>query len=188
MGSCSFSASQEVLPYCYNGTSTVLLEDQLYHRKTNCCIGRSTVLLEIDCIIGRSIAMLEDEWKIKGIIRNQLYWRQATGLDGNYRSRKITARRWLHKYVGVECGASSFTWYSCLPQRNKTVVLSVYWNNKHTSTKMAKHLARLGRSCAAAPGVPSAGPHDTATQGVPIKIRPRPALLKSTYSKWNTLL
>ena len=44
--------------------------------------------------------------------------------------------------------------YSCLPQRNKTaVVLSVYWNNKHTSTKMTKHLARLGRSCAAAPGV-----------------------------------
>ena len=69
VGSCSFSASQEVLPYYYNGTSTVLLEDQLYHRKTNCCIGRSTVLLETDCMIGRSIAMLEDEWKIKGIIR-----------------------------------------------------------------------------------------------------------------------
>ena len=32
-------------------------------------VGRLTVLLEIDCIIGRSIAMLEDEWKIKGIIR-----------------------------------------------------------------------------------------------------------------------
>ena len=69
VGSCSFCASQEVLPYYYNGTSTVLLEDQLYHRKTNCCVGRSTVLLEIDCIIGRSIAMLEDEWKIKGIVR-----------------------------------------------------------------------------------------------------------------------
>ena len=69
VGSCSFYASQEDLPYCYNGTSTVLLEDQLYHRKTNCCIGRSTVLLEMDCIIGRSIAMLEDEWQIKGIIR-----------------------------------------------------------------------------------------------------------------------
>ena len=93
---------------------------------------------------------------------------------------------------------------SCLPQRNKTaVVWSVYWNNKHTSTKMTKHLARLGRSCAAAPGVrgagpvsarrgwhrASAGPHDTASQEVPmIKIWPRPALLKSTYSKWNTLL
>ena len=69
VGSCSFCASQEVLPNYYNGTSTVLLEDQLYHRKTNCCVGRSTVLFEIDCIIGRSIAMLEDEWKIKGIIR-----------------------------------------------------------------------------------------------------------------------
>ena len=69
MGSCSFCASQEVLPYYYNGTSTVLLEDQLYHWKTNCCVGRSTVLLEIDCIIGRFIAMPEDEWKIKGTIR-----------------------------------------------------------------------------------------------------------------------
>ena len=37
--------------------------------------------------------------------------RQSTGLDRNYRSRKITARWWLHKYVGAECGASSFTWY-----------------------------------------------------------------------------
>ena len=27
------------------------------------------------------------------------------------RSRKITARRWLHKYIRAECGASSFTWY-----------------------------------------------------------------------------
>ena len=73
--------------------------------------------------------------------------------------------------------------YACLPQRNKTaVVLSVYWNNKHTSTKKTKHLARLRRSCAAVPGVRGAGLHDTATQGVPmIKIRPRPALLKSTY-------
>ena len=39
----------------------------------NCAIQTSVcpsaVLLEIDCIIGRSIAMLEDEWKIKGIIR-----------------------------------------------------------------------------------------------------------------------
>ena len=107
VGSCSFCASQEVLPYYYNGTSTVLLEDQLYHRKTNCCVGRSTVLLEIDCY-----------WKIycdagrsKVLLENQLYWRQSTGLDVNYRSRKITARRWVHKYVGAECGASSFTWY-----------------------------------------------------------------------------
>ena len=81
-------------------------------------------------------------------------------------------RSW--KGVILEC--------SCLPQRNKTaVVISVYWNNKHTSTKMTKHLAKLGRSCAAAPGVCGAGPHDTASQEVPmIKIRP--------VSKWNTLL
>ena len=131
MGSCSFYASQEDLPYYYNGTSTVLLEDQLYHRKTNCCIGRSTVLLEVDCIIGRPIVVLEDRlyywkstvlledllwcWKMNGrskvLLENPLYWRQSTGLDGNYRSRKITARRWLHKYVGAECGTSSFTWY-----------------------------------------------------------------------------
>ena len=108
MGSCSFYASQEDLLYYYSGTSTVLLEDQLYHRKTNCCVGRSTVLLEnqlyywkIYCNAGRSMVLIED----------YLYWRQSTGLDGNYQSRKITTRRWLHKYVGAECGASSFTWY-----------------------------------------------------------------------------
>ena len=67
---------------------SVLLEDQLYYWKINCDVGRSVVLLE-----------------------DQLYWRQSTRIDGNYRSRKITARRWLHKYVGAECGASSFTWY-----------------------------------------------------------------------------
>ena len=101
MGSCSFSASQEVLPYYYNGTSTVLLEDQLYHRKTNCCIGRSTQLL----YYWKSTVLLEDLlrcWKMNGrskvLLENQLYWRQSTGLDGNYRSRKITARRWLYKY------------------------------------------------------------------------------------------
>ena len=105
MGSCSFCASQEVLPYYCNGTLTVLLEDQLYHQKTNCCVGRSTVLLED----------LLRYWKMNGrskvLLENQLYWRQSTGLDGNYWSRKITTRRWLHKYVGAECGASSFTWY-----------------------------------------------------------------------------
>ena len=69
----------------YYWKSTVLLEDLLWCWKMN---GRSKVLLE-----------------------NQLYWRQSTGLDGNYQSRKITARRWLHKYVGAECSASSFTWY-----------------------------------------------------------------------------
>ena len=79
-----------------------------YHWKINCCVGRPAVLLEdklyywkINCDIGRSVVFSED----------QLYWRQSTGIDGNYRSRKITARRWLHKYVGAECGASSFTWY-----------------------------------------------------------------------------
>ena len=36
--------------------------------------------------VGRSVVFSED----------QLYWRQLTGIDGNYRSRKITARRWLH--------------------------------------------------------------------------------------------
>ena len=54
-------------------------------------------------------------WKMNGrskvLLENQMYWRQLTGLDGNYWPRKITARRWLHKYVGAECGASSFTWY-----------------------------------------------------------------------------
>ena len=50
---------------------------------------------------GRSMVLLED----------QLCWRQSTGLDGIYRSRKITAGRWLNKYVRAECGASSFTWY-----------------------------------------------------------------------------
>ena len=104
---------EDQLYYC-NGRSTVLLEDQLYHRKIKyhwkiyCFVGRSTVLLEdklyywkIKCNIGRSVVFSED----------QLYWRQSTEIDGNYRSRKITARRWLHKYVGAECGASNFTWY-----------------------------------------------------------------------------
>ena len=108
MGSCSFYASQEDQLYYCNGRSTVLLEDQLYLWKINCCDGRSTVLLEdwlyyykIYCDAGRSMLLLED----------QLYWRHSTGLDGNYRSRKITERRWLHKYVGAERGASSFAWY-----------------------------------------------------------------------------
>ena len=71
-----------------------MLEDLLFYWKINCIIGRSTV-------------MLEDQ----GYFQKMLWWRQSTGIDGNYRSRKITARRWLHKYVGAECGASSFTWY-----------------------------------------------------------------------------
>ena len=50
-------------------------------------------------------------WRSMVLLEDQLYWRQSTGLDGNYRSRKITSRRWLHKYVGAECGESSFTWY-----------------------------------------------------------------------------
>ena len=68
--------------------SGVLLEDKLYYWKINCNNGRSVVFSE-----------------------DQLYWRLSTGIDGNYRSRKITERRWLHKYVGAECRASSFTWY-----------------------------------------------------------------------------
>ena len=94
-------------PYYCNGRLSVLLEDQLYHQKMNCCVGRSNVSLEdqlyylkINCDVGRSVVLLD-----------QLYWRQSTGIDRNYRSRKITARRWLHKYVGAECSASSFTWY-----------------------------------------------------------------------------
>ena len=121
---------EDQLYYC-NGRSTVLLEDRLYYRKIKyhwkiyCCVGRSTVLLEdklyywkINCNIGRSVVFSED----------QLYWRQSTGIDGNYRSRKITARRWLHKYVGAECGASSFTWYlyqMCNTDVRLSVCLSV---------------------------------------------------------------
>ena len=95
----------------------IVTEDWLYYLKinciigtwkTNCCVGRSTVLFQnrlyywkINCDAGISMVLLED----------QLYWRQWTRLDGDYWSRKITARRWLHKYVGAECSASSFTWY-----------------------------------------------------------------------------
>ena len=78
---------------------------------------RLSVCLSV-CFIGKSTVLLEDLlrcWKMNGrslvLLEDQLYWRQSTGFDGNYRSRKITARRWLHKYVGAECGASSFTWY-----------------------------------------------------------------------------
>ena len=77
--------------------SVRLLEDKLYYWKINCNIGRSVVFSE-----------------------DQLYWRQSTRIDGNYRSRKITARRWLHKYVGAECRASSFT--RCLYQMYNTDV------------------------------------------------------------------
>ena len=86
------------LSVCPSGRPIVVLEDRLYYWK-------STVLLEdlLRC------------WKMNGrskvLLENQLYWRQSTGLDGNYRSRKITTRRWLHEYVGAECDASSFTWY-----------------------------------------------------------------------------
>ena len=132
MGSCSFCASQEDQLYYCNRRSTILLEGQLYHWKTNCCVGRSTVLLEnrlyywkINCDAGRSMVLLED----------QLYWRQSTGLDGNYRSRKITARWWLHKYVGAECGASSFTWY-LYQICNTDVRLSVCLSVRHTFLTM----------------------------------------------------
>ena len=46
VGSCSFYASQEDQLYYCNGRLTVLLEYQLYHWKTNCCVERSTVLLK----------------------------------------------------------------------------------------------------------------------------------------------
>ena len=85
----------------------IVTEDRLYYWKINCIIGRSIVVLEdclynwqIDCDAARSVVLLD-----------QLYQRQSTRLDENYWSRKITARRWLHKYVTAECGASSFTWY-----------------------------------------------------------------------------
>ena len=142
MGSCSFYASQEDQLYYCNGRSTVLLEDQLYHWKTNCYVGRSTVLLEnwlhywkINCDAGRSMVLLED----------QLYWRQSTGLDRNYRSRKITARWRLHKYVGAEYGAFSFTWY-LYPMCNTDVRLSVCGQNRVcsvSSTKFAGFISYL---------------------------------------------
>ena len=44
------------------------------------------------------------------LLEDPLYWRQSTRIDGNYRSRKITARRWLHKYVVAEFGASPDTY------------------------------------------------------------------------------
>ena len=111
MGSCSFSASQEVLPYYYNGTSTVLLEDQLYHRKTNCSIEKSIVLLEIDCIIGRSIAMLEDEWKIKGIIRKSAVLKTINWIRWKQPIKENNCKMMTTWVFGAECGASSFTWY-----------------------------------------------------------------------------
>ena len=94
------------------------MEHRLYYWKISCIIGRPIVVLEDRLYCWKSTALLEDLlrcWKMNGrskvLLENQLYWRQSTGLDGNYRSRKITARRWLHKYVGAECDASSFTWY-----------------------------------------------------------------------------
>ena len=36
-------------------------------------------------------------------LQDQLYWRQSTRTNGNYGSRKVTARRWLRRYVGAEC-------------------------------------------------------------------------------------
>ena len=94
------------------------MEHRLYYWKISCIIGRQIVVLEDQLYYWKSPVLLEDLlrcWKMNGrskvLLENQLYWRQSAGLDGNYRSRKITARRWLHKYVGAECGASSFTWY-----------------------------------------------------------------------------
>ena len=51
------------------------MEHRLYYRKISCIIGRPIVVLEDQLyywkstFIRRSIAMLEDEWKIKGIFR-----------------------------------------------------------------------------------------------------------------------
>ena len=93
------------------------MEHRLYYWKISCIIRRPIVVLEDRLYYWKSTVLLEDLlrcWKMNGrskvLLENQLYWRQSTGLHGNYRSRKITAR-WLHKYVGAECGASSFTWY-----------------------------------------------------------------------------
>ena len=100
----------------------IIMGHRLYYWKISCIIGRPIVVFEhrlyywkIDCIIGRYIA-----GRSMVLLEDQLYWRQSTGLDGNYRSRKITARRWLHKYVRAECGASSFAW--CLYQMYNTDV------------------------------------------------------------------
>ena len=94
------------------------MEHRLYYWKISCIIGRPIVVLEDQLYYWKSTVLLEDLlrcWKMNGrskvLLENQLYWRQSTGLDENYRSRKMTARRWLHKYVGAECGASSFTCY-----------------------------------------------------------------------------
>ena len=108
--------------------SIVVKEDRLYHWKINCIIRGSTVSLvdqllcwKINCSVERSTVLLEDQlyyWKINCdvgryvvLLEDQLYWRRSTGIDGNYQWRKITMRRWLHNYVGAECGASNFTWY-----------------------------------------------------------------------------
>ena len=96
----------------------IIMEHRLYYWKISCNIGRQIVVSEDQLYYWKSTVLLEDLlwcWKMNGrskvLLENQLYWRQSPGLDGNYRSRRITARRWLHKYVGAECGASSFTWY-----------------------------------------------------------------------------
>ena len=117
------------------------MEDRLHYRKINCIIGRSIVVFQdrlyywknqlyywkIICDVGRSVVLLEDH----------LYWRQSTKIDGNYRSRKITARRWLHKYVRAECGASSFTWYYDL-------IISIFNTDIHLSVWPASCVHSVG--------------------------------------------
>ena len=83
----------------------IIKEHRLYYWKISCIIWRPIVVLEDQLYYWKSTVLLEDLlrcWKMNGrskvLLENQLYWRQSTGLDGNYRSRKITARRWLHKY------------------------------------------------------------------------------------------
>ena len=89
----------------YYRRSTVLLEDQISLEdqllcwKIDCLLEDKLYYWKINCDVGRSGIFSEDA-VMKTINRN--WWK---------RSRKITARRWLHKYVGAECGASSFTWY-----------------------------------------------------------------------------
>ena len=81
------------------------MEHRLYYWKISCIIGRPIVVLEDQLYYWKSTVLLEDLlrcWKMNGrskvLLENLLYRRQSTGLDGNYRSRKITVRRWLYKY------------------------------------------------------------------------------------------
>ena len=69
-----------------------------------------------------------------------------------------------------------------------SVVLSVYWNNKHTLTKRTKHSARIRRSCVAAFGGHGAGQHCHQRRSQWLRHGRNRPYFKSTYSKWHTLL